>query len=258
MGALTYRFSLDIHKTQSQVSISASQYSTDIRLIIRLMERGIPYEIEEGCFAVFSAIKPDGNPLYNDCMIENNTIIYDFTEQTTPVNGIIPCQIHLYGADGRPLLSPRFQTVVHKAVYDGKTIESSAEYLALSKFFENSQGYIVLNIDGMKVSMTSTEINESYHSGVNVHIYFGGNIFRIRKFDFEYNIAIFSCDGRSQINNNKSPVTFSDIIVDESGSVTFRETSIDPAKQYTLNDADKQEIANLVIGSLPAAEDMSV
>lgn len=140
MGASIFRFTLDVHKTQSQVSISASQYSTDRRLHIRLMERGIPYEIEDGCFAVFSAIKPDGKPLYNDCAIRNNTIIYDFTKQTTAVVGIVPCQIHLYGADGRVLLAPRFQIVVHKAIYDGEAVESSAEYLAMSEYIDHIFG----------------------------------------------------------------------------------------------------------------------
>ena len=137
MGASILRFSLDVHKTQSQVTVSASQYSTDKRLMIRLMERGIPYEIEDGCFAVFSAIKPDGKPLYNDCMIRNNSIIYDFTKQTTPVVGILPCQIHLYGADGRLLMAPRFQIIVHEAVYDGEAVESSAEYLAMSEYINH-------------------------------------------------------------------------------------------------------------------------
>ena len=72
-----FRFTLDVHKTQSQVSISASQYNTKRRLIIRLSDRGIPYQIGNGCFAIFSATKPDGNPLYNDCKIKGNTIIYD-------------------------------------------------------------------------------------------------------------------------------------------------------------------------------------
>lgn len=137
MEASIFRFTLDVHKTQSQVSIQASQYSTDRRLHIRLMERGIPYEIKDGCFAVFSAIKPDGKPLYNDCAIRNNTIIYDFTRQTTAVVGIVPCQIHLYGSDGRLLMAPRFQIVVHEAIYDGYAEESSAEYTALSNFINH-------------------------------------------------------------------------------------------------------------------------
>lgn len=132
-----FRFTLDVHKTQSQVSISANQGSTSKRLVIRLMERGTPFEIEDGCFAVFSAIKPDGKPLYNDCMIMDNAIIYDFTKQTTAVQGIVPCQIHLFGADGRVLLSPRFQLIVYEPIYSGDVVESSAEYLALSGFLNH-------------------------------------------------------------------------------------------------------------------------
>lgn len=127
-----FRFTLDVHKTQSQVSISASQYNTKRRLIIRLSDRGIPYQIGNGCFAIFSATKPDGNPLYNDCKIKGNTIIYDFTKQTTAEKGIISCQIQLFDVDGRLLTSPRFQLVVYDAVYDDEAIESSKEALAFA------------------------------------------------------------------------------------------------------------------------------
>ena len=134
MAISIFRFSLDVHKTQSQITISASKYSTDRRLMIRLMERGIPYVIEDGSYAVFSAVKPDGKKIYNDCSIRNNTIIYDFTKQTTAAVGILPCQIHLYGANGRTLVSSKFKLIVHEAVYVEEDIESSDEYLAFSGF----------------------------------------------------------------------------------------------------------------------------
>lgn len=64
-----FRISLDIHQTQSQVSIPASMGADNVRLIIRLTEKGNPFEIEDGSYAFFSAVKPDGKPLYNDCAI---------------------------------------------------------------------------------------------------------------------------------------------------------------------------------------------
>lgn len=129
-----FRISLDIHQTQSQVSIPATQGADNVRLIIRLTERGNPFDIEDGSYAIFSAVKPDGNPLYNDCAIyRNSTIVYDFSPQTTSVEGITKCQIHLYDTYGRKLHSPRFQIVVHPDIY-GNEIESTAEYKALAAF----------------------------------------------------------------------------------------------------------------------------
>ena len=129
-----FRISLDIHQTQSQVSIPATQGADNVRLIIRLTEKGNPFDIEDGSYAIFSAVKPDGNPLYNDCAIyRNSTIVYDFTPQTTAVEGITKCQIHLYDTYGRKLHSPRFQIVVHPDIY-GNEIESTMEYKALAAF----------------------------------------------------------------------------------------------------------------------------
>ena len=129
-----FRISLDIHQTQSQVSIPATQGADNVRLIIRLTEKGNPFDIEDGSYAIFSAVKPDGNPLYNDCAIyRNSTIVYDFTPQTTAVEGITKCQIHLYDTYGRKLHSPRFQIVVHPDIY-GNEIESTMEYKALATF----------------------------------------------------------------------------------------------------------------------------
>ena len=129
-----FRISHDIHQTQSQVSIPATQGADNVRLIIRLTEKGNPFDIEDGSYAIFSAVKPDGNPLYNDCAIyRNSTIVYDFTPQTTAVEGITMCQIHLYDTYGRKLHSPRFQIVVHPDIY-GNEIESTEEYKALAKF----------------------------------------------------------------------------------------------------------------------------
>ncbi len=149
-----FRISLDIHQTQSQVSIPASMGADNVRLIIRLTEKGNPFEIDDGSYAIFSAVKPDGNPLYNDCAIyRNSTIVYDFTKQTTAVEGITKCQIHLYDPYGHKLHSPRFQIVVHPEIY-GKEIESTTEYSALEAFIQ-AKGDMELDIAANASAITA-------------------------------------------------------------------------------------------------------
>jgi hypothetical protein len=118
------------------VSVSAGVGETGVRLIARMTENGAPFRIESGSYAVFSAVKPDGNPIFNDCMIfGNDTVVYDFSEQTVSAPGIVRCQIFVFAPDGTLILSPRFQIVVHENVY-GKEIESTLEYSAIKKFVE--------------------------------------------------------------------------------------------------------------------------
>ena len=117
-----YRFSLDIHSTQSQISIPVPQYDTARCLMATLTEGGKPYQLTDECRAVFVATKADGTKLRNDCIIINGSIIrYDFTEQTTAVAGGVDCFIKIYGDSGKLLTSPRITLVVYAGDEDEPT-----------------------------------------------------------------------------------------------------------------------------------------
>ena len=131
MNKAIYRISLDIHDTGSQISLSVKKGDTARSIYITLTENGKPYKIAEGCLAVLSGKKADGNYLYNDCIIKDNIIIYDFTKQTTPVVGKVDCEVNLYDANGDNITSPHFVLIVEDKVYNGEEIESSPEATAL-------------------------------------------------------------------------------------------------------------------------------
>ena len=116
MNYSDYRFTLDIQIHQAQVSIPVTFGDSARRLCIGLTDGRKPYTIGEGCRAVFNAKKPDGNVIKNDCIIERNVILYEFTEQTTNSEGIVNCDITLYNASGKVLTSPQFIIVVDKRV----------------------------------------------------------------------------------------------------------------------------------------------
>lgn len=133
MNYSNYRASLDIHAAGSQAVLHAKQGDTKRQILVTLTEDGRPYLISSDCRAVFTAKKPDGSILFNDCAIEGNLISYSFTAQTTALAGRLDCEIRLYGADKGLITSPGFDIIVDATVYeDGDVVESAAEVSALT------------------------------------------------------------------------------------------------------------------------------
>lgn len=143
MERIHYRISLDMFDTVSQKTIKAKRGDTACDVNITLTENGKVYQIADGCYATFSAKKPDGNFILNSetCYIKDNTIVYEFTEQTTVCEGIVDCEVILYGADGNQLTSPRFTLLVGGTVYNGEEIISSDETDALKETVEIAERF---------------------------------------------------------------------------------------------------------------------
>ena len=134
MNYSDYRFTLDITNTvQAQVSVPVTLGDTGRRLYIGLTERGKPYTVVDGCRAVFVAKKPDGTSIFNDCIIEaNKTIVYEFSSNTASAQGVVDCEIRLYGIDGKLITSPQFIIVVDKRVLRDEEITlSESEHTTL-------------------------------------------------------------------------------------------------------------------------------
>lgn len=142
MNYSDYRFTLDVQIHQAQVSVPVTFGDTGRKLCIGLTDGRKPYVIADGCRAVFNAKKPDGNVIKNDCIIERNVILYEFTEQTTNAEGIVYCDITLYDTDGKVLTSPQFIIVVDKRVVrDAELIAtlSTSQSTALDRIFTSEQ-----------------------------------------------------------------------------------------------------------------------
>ena len=138
-----HKFTLDVNQTASQVSISVKKGDTARRLLIHLTESGYPYHLSDECYAVFTAKKPDGHVIFNDCTIDDCTICYDFTDQTVPVSGLIECEIVLYGSGGKQLTSAGFHMIVEDTIYDTETkVESADEFNALAELIARVQALI--------------------------------------------------------------------------------------------------------------------
>lgn len=164
-----FRFTLDLHTMQSQISVPVKFGDTAVSLYISIMDNGSPYVIQDGWRAVFSARKADGKPLLNNCTIEKNSIIrYDFTEHTATAEGIANCEITLYGSDGAVLGSPRFILVVDKrAIGSGDDIISQSERDAIDQILMVGDDIVEkeaerqANEEARESAETQREINEA-------------------------------------------------------------------------------------------------
>lgn len=131
MNYSDYRFSLDVQQIGSQVFMSVKVGDTSRRLIISLTDGHEPYDITEGCVAVFAAVKADGNVIFNNCTIDGNSIVYEFTEQTVAAEGSMRCEIQLYGGNESLLCSPNFTIAVLPSQVGGN-VESLTEVNTLT------------------------------------------------------------------------------------------------------------------------------
>jgi len=113
------RFTLDLHLTQSQVSLPVTMGDTARVWQITLSDGSLPYRIADGVLAKLEIRRPTGTHIEEFCPIEKNTAVrYAFSqnENTAAVGGIHECALVLYDGDGSRIASPRFTMVVSERV----------------------------------------------------------------------------------------------------------------------------------------------
>lgn len=116
-----YRFSLDIHKTVSRVSLNMKKGDSGRTLMVRLTQGGAPYHIPDGCKAELNAERFDGKQFHGDCSIENCVIIYEVSEEITSVVGRYTCEIVVTGPAVKRITSASFQIIVETIACDEET-----------------------------------------------------------------------------------------------------------------------------------------
>lgn len=151
-----YRFLLDVHEINSQISLSVKQGDTGRLLYITLTENGDIFNIPQNCVAVFTALKPDGTIIFNDCEIIGNEIVYTHTAQTAAVSGKVDCELRLYGAGNTLLTSPHFTIFVHPTVYADQ-IESKDEVNTLTALISEANTKLANGDFVPKVSIGAVE-----------------------------------------------------------------------------------------------------
>ena len=125
MNSSKYRFTLDMHMAQSQVSLPIVLNDTARQFYISLSDGGKIYHIADGCLAVVRIGRPTGTYIEQFCPIEDNTnIVYDFALNTNTaiIEGLHKCEVTLYGPDGGVVTTARFTMVVDARVVNSDNI----------------------------------------------------------------------------------------------------------------------------------------
>ena len=172
---------LDMNRRDGQCSVSLGQGETGRTLKFRLYENGTTYTIPEGCHMVISGVMDNNHDgvseyvIYNDCYIQDGVVCYDITDATAlGTVGVMNCQLQIVNVEDERCVvcSPKFQIVVHSAVYDKETVESSEQFFALQKILEGLNqgggGMEIVTIENGKPSMSAKEIYDKFQNGTMV------------------------------------------------------------------------------------------
>lgn len=130
MNSSNYRFTLDMHSAQSQISLPAMLGDTSRTLYISFSDGGKPYIIADGCLAKLSIKRPTGTHLEEFCTIESNTTVvypFDKNENTCAVAGIHNCDVTLYDLEGKKITSAKFTMVVSERAINSDDIDVTDE-----------------------------------------------------------------------------------------------------------------------------------
>ena len=160
MNSSIYRFTLDMHKVQSQISIPVLLGDTSRTLYISLMDGVIPYTIADGCIAILTIKRPTGSVLQESCAIVNNEYIkYDFSQNknTAVVEGLHNCEVTLYGADNLQLSTPRFSMMVSPRVVKSDDLElSDKEQSIIDKIIASEESRVSAELE--RISSESARV----------------------------------------------------------------------------------------------------
>lgn len=140
MKRSVYDLTLDLQGCHSPLTVWVKRGDTHRTLRLHLADGGKPYQPAMGVTAAFTAKKPDGTLLYNQCALEGNVAIYNLTPQTTALAGEVNCELRLYGPEDALLTTAAFLLCVEETVYgDGdEVITSTGEATSLTKLMSDA------------------------------------------------------------------------------------------------------------------------
>lgn len=96
-------------------------------------------ELKDTYSARIYAVKPDKKEVYNDCVINGNTVETELTSQLLAEIGGVGCQIRITNEEAKAVSSFPFTLDVKKSLMSSSAIESSNEFSALDQALNNTK-----------------------------------------------------------------------------------------------------------------------
>lgn len=117
----------------SQPTVNVIKGDSETRYIdITVLNNGEPLELEDDVTVSYVYAKPDCTQVINPATISGNVVTVALSDQCLTVAGLCSCEIQFYRG-GQQLTTAMFKVSVCPGVYDADAMESSDEYLSLSK-----------------------------------------------------------------------------------------------------------------------------
>lgn len=134
------RMVLDMGKVDVQKSAAFTKGDVNRRWEVTLVDNGSPFDVPNNWTVALSAIKPDGNPIYNGCVVEHGRIVYDFAsgEQLVTSEGIFAAEFDVFDETGQPVCTPRVWIQVLPVARNLAPIESDPQFTLLRQFLERA------------------------------------------------------------------------------------------------------------------------
>lgn len=105
---------------------------------VTVLNNGEPLELEDDVTISYVYAKPDCTQVINPATISGNIVSIELSDQCLTVAGLCSCEIQFYKGS-QQLTSAMFKVSVHPGVYDADALESSDEYLSLSKVVNDAE-----------------------------------------------------------------------------------------------------------------------
>ncbi|MBC5786915.1 phage tail protein [Clostridium facile] len=130
---------LDIGLTGKNQRVKAKQWDNQTRIVkAMVLNNGVAAEFDSGIKARYSYCKPDNTQVLGDAERNGNLVTILLDPQCLTVSGICYCDITFYQGEAE-ISTATFEVEVYPGVYSPDRLESSDEYLSLSKVLEEAQ-----------------------------------------------------------------------------------------------------------------------
>jgi len=130
---------IPLDKPMTRVSVPVKAGDTKSRVLhFTLTNNGTVIELDKIKIAAIKGIKPDGTKIFNTCVIKDNEVLYEITNQTIAVPGTVECELKLYGMDGESVTTAKFQIEAYSELFADDYIESMDEFNIISVLIGSS------------------------------------------------------------------------------------------------------------------------